>query len=646
MKLEEMRICNFRQYYGEQTVGFSTRGRQNVTVFHGVNGAGKTSLFLALNWCLYQEGTEGLNIISKRAKEETEVGNYLHVYVELHFNHLGRRYIARREIKARREEDRWLEYEPQFSLTEVRDGRAKEVSNPINILNAILPANARTYFFFDGEKIDDFAKPEAAKEVETAIYNVLKLETFTRSVRHLKSIASEYHKELQKISTGNLRQLTKEEEKIRQDLEDLDGEENELKDQRQDLENQIEDLDERLRELEWAKNLQEKRDLLDDRMSDKNKRFESVESEIRSIASRGALLVAGSVYDQAKSILDDKTESNYIPPLIRKPLIDKILNSMECICGRDFEEDSDEYRNLLNLLTTVPSSKIVESAKNTEYALTTLQAKSEEMKSTLDELMQERTALQDEIAELHKQMDDISEQLQDSEHEDVGKLEKKRREMNHSRDSIIARLSSIETERKGHSKRLKDLEKLQEDEMRKQQNARSLGFKRNLAQNSADAVQEIYQAFATDTRRSIEDRANEIFRKLIWKDSHFRGITLSESYRLDIVDRYGSPARLDLSAGERQVLSLSFITAMANVASEIWDVEAPLVMDTPFGRLSSHHREAITENLPLLEDQLVLFITDEELHGKARENLDPYIGKEYQLHFDKDTSCTGIEEVC
>jgi hypothetical protein len=33
-----------------------------------------------------------------------------------------------------------------------------------------------------------------------------------------------------------------------------------------------------------------------------------------------------------------------------------------------------------------------------------------------------------------------------------------------------------------------------------------------------------------------------------------------------------------------QVLSLSFITAMSRVSEE----EAPLVMDTPFGRLSSH----------------------------------------------------------
>ena len=66
--------------------------------------------------------------------------------------------------------------------------------------------------------------------------------------------------------------------------------------------------------------------------------------------------------------------------------------------------------------------------------------------------------------------------------------------------------------------------------------------------------------------------------------------------------------------------------------------------DTPFGRLSSYHRSSITEHLPELAEQLVLFVTDEELRDRARENLEPHIGAEYRLHFDRETSCTTILE--
>lgn len=56
MILDSMTLDNFRQYYGRQRLQFARGNKQNITVLHGVNGAGKTSLFLALNWCLYGEG--------------------------------------------------------------------------------------------------------------------------------------------------------------------------------------------------------------------------------------------------------------------------------------------------------------------------------------------------------------------------------------------------------------------------------------------------------------------------------------------------------------------------------------------------------------------------------------------------------------
>ena len=68
MILDSMALDNFRQYYGRQRLQFARRNKQNVTVIHGINGAGKTSLFLALNWCLYDEGVDNIGeLISKEA---------------------------------------------------------------------------------------------------------------------------------------------------------------------------------------------------------------------------------------------------------------------------------------------------------------------------------------------------------------------------------------------------------------------------------------------------------------------------------------------------------------------------------------------------------------------------------------------------
>ena len=50
MIFEEMRLENFRQFRGVQTITFATDPRRNVTVIHGFNGSGKTTLLNAFLW--------------------------------------------------------------------------------------------------------------------------------------------------------------------------------------------------------------------------------------------------------------------------------------------------------------------------------------------------------------------------------------------------------------------------------------------------------------------------------------------------------------------------------------------------------------------------------------------------------------------
>ena len=77
MRIERVDLFNFRQYFGSQRLKFSRQDEQNVTIIHGVNGAGKTSLFLALNWCLYGEGVDNIGqIISKEAVSRAQAGEH------------------------------------------------------------------------------------------------------------------------------------------------------------------------------------------------------------------------------------------------------------------------------------------------------------------------------------------------------------------------------------------------------------------------------------------------------------------------------------------------------------------------------------------------------------------------------------------
>lgn len=136
--------------------------------------------------------------------------------VELAFTHDGERYMASRSLAGTKQSDGCvpLRNEDGFAMTRTRhDGEAERVHNPLGTMNAILPGNVRTYFLFDGEKIDNFARPDAGDEVRYAKYNVLKLEVLERGRRHLQDAAAEYRRELKNISTGEVPDLIEHEEK-------------------------------------------------------------------------------------------------------------------------------------------------------------------------------------------------------------------------------------------------------------------------------------------------------------------------------------------------------------------------------------------------------------------------------------------------
>lgn len=644
MKLERITLENFRQYYGRQRLTLSKDPQRNVTVIHGVNGAGKTSLFLAINWCLYGEGVSNVGeLISKEATSRAQGGETVSTSVEVTFTHDGERYLVSRRLTGEKQHDGSVSISAEGDFTMMRtrrDGQAKRVNNPIGTMNAILPSNVRTYFLFDGEKIDNFAKPEASDEVRYAIYNVLKLEVLTRGRKHLQDVAAEYRRELGRISRGELRDLVEQDEKARAEKEQTLARKEDLAHEIESARRKIVDIDQRLRESQNARALQQQRERLERDLEQRQSEMDQLVNDIRGVATGSFVIVARSAVERALTILDEKRERGEIPSSIRQQFVQDLIDRMECICGRSFEPDGPEHHRLVALMhSTIPGS-LEDDVLDTNASLRALDKQRETLKDSLDRAMRRRAELQDLIKALDEELDDVSRQLKGSPQEEISRLEKQRRDFQADIESYRLEQGILDTRLEALNKEIAELENQIDKAKKAESKERLLTRKASLAQRAADAIDEMYQTFADDMRRRIEAKTKEIFKLLIWKDSHFQDIRLGPDYYLEVIDRYGLPARPELSAGERQVLSLSFITAMSRISEE----EAPLVMDTPFGRLSSHHRNSITQHLPELADQLVLFVTDEELRDQARKNLAPRIGAEYRLNFNRETSCTTIEE--
>lgn len=651
MKLEHITLQNFRQYFGKQHVHFAKDKDQNVTVLHGANGAGKTSFFLAINWCLYGRSVEDIKVVdnvgelmSKEAVHQAQPGEQVEARVVLVFTHNGERYRVGRSISGTKQLDGSFKVtnDDDFVMMITRsDGQSKRISNPLGTMNAILPANVREYFLFDGEKIDNFAKPEASSQVKQAIFLVLNIEILERGQRHLEHLAREYRKELKQASSDEVRAFVEKEEKAREARKKAEKRKGEIAQEIKSAEEKIAEIDVRLNDIRDAKVLQQRRITVEEALRQQRRELEQLIKNIAELVTGNVVPLAMPAIEKALAVLDEKRARGEIPTGIRQQFIQDLLEEMMCVCGRPITSNSPEHQKLRSLLELGMSSAIEDDVLNLHATLRLLPEAVNEKAAFTREAMTRHTTVIDLIRDAEAELDDLGRQLENSPLEEISSLEKRRKEYSVDIVDYNMEIGSLSNQMDTLTEEIKELEKTIGELNKQQQKQLLLSKKLELAQQSADAISEMYQIFADDMRHRIEAKTKEVFQKLVWKESHFQDIRLGPDYNLEVIDRYGQLARPELSAGERQVLSLSFIAAMSQISEE----EAPLIMDTPFGRLSSQHRNSITQRLPLLASQLVLFVTDEELRDEADANLRPHIGYEYRLNFNKDTSWTKIEKI-
>lgn len=642
MKLDSIRATNFRQYYGDQDAEFSSTDGRNVTVFHGKNGAGKTSLFSAVNWCLYKSGVEDIGeLVNKQALSEAENGQLVTCRVMVWFTHQGNRYLASRFLRVKKATGRGLPEGEEFQLTRVKaSGDNEKISNPEGQMNAILPANVRTYFFFDGEKMDDLTKA-GNKEVESAIRNVMRVEALERAETHLNKIAADYRRKIKREGSAELKEIVSKEEKWRNEKEKSENRLDELQGEISLARQHIEDLNQKLRGSEATRSMQEKRDSSERQLKREEDREKQLLKSIQTVVTRSYPAIMSSTIAKALSMLDEKRERGEIPSGIREQLVRDLLENLNCVCGRPFHEGDDAHEHLISLLGRATSNKLEAEVSNLPGMLRALNGRVEEYQTSLNDHMRERQQIKNSMEQARREMDDVERQLRNAPEEEIAGLERKRSKFQKDLEVYLGERGSLHTRIEQIDFNLKDIDKKKRAAEEKEKKVALLGHKEKLAQDSADAVKEIKKEFFEETRQQIEAWTRSIFSKLAWKQEHFQDVRLDQDFRLEVIDRWGTPTRKELSAGERQILSLSFICAMAQIS----DQEAPLVMDTPFGRLSGDHLSAVAGSLPELTPQLILFVTDREWDEASSTNLEPRTGAQYELSFSQDTSCTEIKEL-
>jgi DNA sulfur modification protein DndD len=649
LQIFHIKIKDYRQYKGTVPIDLMLAGDRHINVIEGQNGAGKSNLLNAITLCFYNEEThletqedqalEYEPYVNKRRLEEINEGDSARGYVEITLGKDEPKYIFTREFStAKRDDGTFGDATGDLRLRQKFQQDWRDVPNPHTRLSEILPTRIHEYFLFDGEQLDEFFNEKYTDRVESAILDVSHIELLNRSLTHIDTVRTEFERSSTEYD-GEAISRRDEYEEAKERLEQLEASEKECERDIEDANDRLDEIDEKLAgssDPEVQRKL-ERRENLNGRLDEKRTDLEQKRAEVAEyLVESGTLIFNENALKFTLDQFEEMEDQGELPPRIQGWFIDQLMERGECICGATLEDDIKKQEHLEELRKEV--AVITEGTIEGKIEIPHLISQADESLNSLLGGVSDITLIQDEIDEFERQLRDISKELEGkeiSEDVDVAQLEQQRSEIENRIRQLREDLGRRRGEIEQQELTVNDRREAWLDEMEKQEENNVLVKKISFIDDAERKIEEIREGILKQVRNETEEYLNLYFNDLIWKDEPY-DVKLTDEYQIRIYGPTGQKKLGSLSAGERQVLALSFMSALSKISG----FSAPLVIDTPLGRLSSRPKRLIAQNLPdYLEDtQITFLMTDEEYSQDVRAMLDSSIAHEYHLKYENDVT--------
>ena len=663
MRLSRLKLTNFRQYYQEQSIEFSQDRKNNVTVIHGDNGSGKTTILNSLTWLFYDEVnlTNPGNLANERAMGEAEEGDTVEVEVKLEFDHEENRYVAtkRAEYKKQHADDYtggMINKDISVYYT-TSSGERKRRGDPEEALQQIMPERLRDLFFFDGETISELSKQDSHGKIETAIQNIMGLTVLENAKRHLDAVEKRFEDRAKDLGGDELQGLINKKQTKKKRLEEKKEEKSRVKEEKERIGSRIEEIKEKLSDREDVAHLQEEREELSDQISKLESQIAEKNEELRKIISEWGFLTFGmDAVEKTAEDLEDMREKKEIPTDIKKQFVDDLLEVNECICGRPLEEGTEEYENVERWRERAGSKELDQAAMTLTSKLSRMHEKRKELFEELELKVDERASLNDKKRRKEERESEIGEKIKDSDASETRNLENKKEELLEKRRDKRDDIARLEIRIEDLGEAIEGLDDEIEQAEEEAERAKLARTRARAARETKEVIEDLFSKKQDEVRQRVNDRVNEIFSSIIKKDYYAE---IDEDFHLNILKEAGEEGTVQLpvgqSRGERQVASLSFIASLVSLAkekhnseNEIADFEGgiyPIVMDSPFGALGKTYRKRVSETMPEMSEQVVVLVTDSQWSDEVKEEMDSIAGNKYFLDYnDGEEDYTEVRE--
>jgi len=640
MILSRISLENFRQFKGKQSFSLDVNDDKTVSLLFGANGSGKTTLLNAFTWCLYGDVSEDVeekhrlatDIVWQNAVEDSEIP----VSVEIEFLHGDSRYRARREGSVRKRLGHEQQIQANFALWRTWAGQTESLDGPQEKMNSILPKRLSRFFFFNGERIERLAKDEAYAEVKEDIKILLRLEQVERALKHLPTLKTRLGGDLRKHGgeeVGALQDEIDENARLRdQNREALEASGTEL----QVLEREIGDIRRLLEEHAAVGPLQGQ---LHAAKENREKAIKAKEDHVQLrkvlVGSRGHIGLCGKLAEKTAILAEALHQRGALPAPIKREFVDSLVAEARCICGTDLAPGTAALASVEEWRARAGLAEVEASWQRLSGDMKAIKDARQDLRSHLQEITAEIEKDLRSVSYWDGEVADLTEKTRDVPYEDVVGLQSKEKELDNRLFDVRLRIKGLQEEQENLFKQQQELD----TKLKKAQVAAGVASTTKERIEIVDAcdgaLRQILDLRSTEMRRRLDEKVKNVFSRITIKPFYPE---LTDDFKLGLyhVGADGKARPVAKGTGENQVLSLSFVAAISELAREVAREETldssldaqghfPIVMDAAFGSLDRNYRRDISRALVELAPQMVVLVSTSQGQGEVYSELQPYL---------------------
>lgn len=597
---------------GTSTIDMSVTNKRNIVLISGSNDRGKTTLLAAIKFALYGEQqdmkTDGLINY-----QQANLGDGS-MYVKLVFEHNGHEYNLRRSVEFRQvntSDETPLSEPPQLNILE--DGNDTELDQAW--LEHLLPMDISQFFIFDGEQIQGYID-KSDTFLKDSIEKILGIKELLNAREDIRRISNKLTENRRSILTTQSSKQTKL-GKYRRKL-------NELKDKRTGLRR--------------ATN-QAKRDVIKhteelnshDRLKELNKESEWIANDIRKIETSEKDYI-NKVAEQRGSFglfllwpllqLVDESGSSAVKEW-ESEAAHGVLERGFCVCDRTLDDErirvlraktsgsTQKQRKLHNLVSKTLSQDFDGRMNGLVHAL-----------NSVHECRNKITHLEAKLYTINKEIDAAADSGFDYEYivkclrEAQGNISKWNGELQKYDNDIIQINRNI--------KRI-------EEEIASNINSPELTYitkRLDMADKLVAATERVIVDFYEKRKPKLQKTISDVFLKLTNNPQLYEKIEIEDNFNIRIVRRNGmSSTTYGPSAGASQVIATAIISGLSKFATR----DAPIVIDTPLGRLDPIHRKNVIRHYSKMGRQIIILYQQSEMNDRDIQTINNNIASEWEI---------------